>query len=183
MSYLDEFVNSVNYLPGEVCRSLELIKLLDDEAKSSTDDLSSLSTKYFSSLEKDQGKIIENTEILQNIRVKQQKALNFSDEKIAVAKQLLDMIEYHTNKLKQDIDAYKKEAANENENAEEKNKKKQKIEKIALEMEMPMSMYMENPEMQDGFDIQNDENKTYCYCGKVSYGEMIECEGSTVTYI
>ncbi|OMJ87680.1 hypothetical protein SteCoe_10524 [Stentor coeruleus] len=181
MSYLDEFVNSVGYLPGEVSRSLELIKLLDDEAKLSTDDLSILSTKYFSTLEKDQGKVIENTEILQNIRAKQQKALNFSDEKIAVAKQLLDMIDYHTNKLKQDIDAYKKEVANENDNAEEKNKKKQKIEKNSLEMDMPMtmSMYIENPEMQDGFDIPNDENKTYCYCGKVSYGEMIECEGST----
>ena len=37
--------------------------------------------------------------------------------------------------------------------------------------------------LQDGFDVQNDENKTYCYCNKGSYGEMIECEGPKVTSI
>ncbi|OMJ69911.1 hypothetical protein SteCoe_32238 [Stentor coeruleus] len=176
MSYLEEFVNSIGYLPGEVCRSLELIKLLDDNAKAIIEELPILSIQYFSTLEKEQGKVIENADILQNIRNKQQKALSLSEEKIAISKQLLDMIDFHTIKLKQDLEAYKKEVATENEAAEEKIIKKQKNERTIMDMDIPMSMFIDNPEMQEGFDMTNDENKAYCYCGKGSYGEMIECE-------
>lgn len=179
MSYLEEFVNSVNYLPGEVCRSLELIRLLDDKAKSCTDEFTTLSSEYFSSIKKEQGVFTENSDLLLNIKSKQQKALNLSEEKIAVSKQLLDMIDFHISKLKQDLESYNREISTENDNAEDKATKKQKIEKLPTIYD-DMSIYMDNPEMQENFDMQGDENRAYCYCGKGSYGEMIECEGPKV---
>lgn len=183
MSYLEEFINSANYLPGEVCRSLELIRLLDDKAKSCTDEFTSLSTEYFSSIKKEQGSYTENSDLLLNIKSKQQKMLNLSDEKIAISKQLLDMVDYHISKLKQDMESYNRDISAENDNAEEKITKKQKTERPSVFSEMDMSAFMDSAEIQDSFDMQGDENKAYCYCGKGSYGEMIECEGPKVFYI
>jgi Inhibitor of growth proteins N-terminal histone-binding len=184
MSYLEEFESSINYLPGEVCRSLELIRLLDEKAKSCTDDFTNLSLDYFATLKKEQGVVTENSDLLQNIRTKQSKAISLSKEKVSISKQLLGMIEYHINKLKLDLDTYKREISVETEKAEEKISKKPKIERdLGLSLDTELSMYMENPDMQDGYDMQGDENKTYCYCNKGSFGEMIECEGHKVTYI
>lgn len=179
MSYLEEFVNSVNYLPGEVCRSLELIRLLDDKAKSCTDEFTTLSSEYFSSLKKEQGIFTENTDLLLIIKSKQQKALNLSEEKIAVSKQLLDMIDFHISKLKQDLESYNREISAVNDNPEEKGTKKPKIEKTCP-IDDGMGIYIDNMDMQENFEMQGDENRAYCYCGKGSYGEMIECEGAKV---
>ena len=92
MSYLEEFVNSVNYLPGEVCRSLELLKLLDEKTKTVSEESFSMSTDYFATLKKEQGAVLENTDLLLLIRDRHQKAFNYSEEKVAVAKQLLDIV-------------------------------------------------------------------------------------------
>lgn len=178
MSYLEDFVNSVSYLPGEVCRLLELLKLLDEKAKSCTEESQSMSLEYFSTLKKEQGTITENTELLANIRNRHQKTLNYSEEKVAISKQLLDMIEFHLPKLKQDLDTYKKEISAEIENNDDKIQKKIKLEKTSSLFDNDMQMFMENMDMHD--DIQGEDNKTYCYCGKGSYGEMIECEGPKV---
>lgn len=177
MSYLEDFVNSVNYLPGEVCRQLELLKLLDEKAKTSSEESQTMSIEYFSTLKKEQGNIIENSELLASIRSRHQKTLNYAEEKVAISKQLLDLIEFHLPKLKQDLDTYKKEISAENEIADEKIQKKIKLEKTSSLFDTEMQMFMDN-DMQD--EIQGEDNKTYCYCGKVSYGEMIECEGSKV---
>ena len=180
MSYLEEFVGSINYLPGEVCRSLELIKLLDETSKSCTEQFTAQSSEYFSSLRKEQGGYLENTELLQGIRNKHQSALSLSEEKVAISKQMLDMVEYHIAKLKVDLDSYKREIYADLDNEEGKPMKKQKTEKnMNLSLDLDLSMYAEN-DLQDGFDMQADINKTYCYCNKPSYGEMIECEGQKV---
>ena len=175
MSYLEDFVNSVNYLPGEVCRQLELLKLLDEKAKTSSEESQAMSIEYFSTLKKEQGNILENTELLASIRSRHQKTLNYAEEKVAISKQLLDMIEFHLPKLKQDLDTYKKEISAENEIADEKIQKKIKLEKTSSLFDN--EMFMDN-EMEG--EIHGEDNKTYCYCGKVSYGEMIECEGPKV---
>ena len=180
MSYLEEFVNSVNYLPGEVTRDLELLKLLDEKAKACTDEFSQMSSDYFSSLRKEQGIYIENPDLLSHIRSKHQCALSLSEEKIAISKQLLDMVDFHINKLRQDLDIYSREISTETEAAEEKINKKQKTEKNSSNLYDMDLMYMDNGEMPDSFDIQADENKSYCFCGKGSYGEMIECDGPNV---
>ena len=178
MSYLEEFVNSVNYLPGEVCRSLELLKLLDEKSKTVNDESFSMSTDYFATLKKEQGSILENTDLLFLIRDRHQRALGFSEEKVAVAKQMLDMVEFHLSNLKQDLDTYKKEISADMEIAEERNLKKAKLEKNNSIYEGDMGMCFDGLDMQD--DIQTEDNKVYCYCGKGSYGEMIECEGPKV---
>jgi type I site-specific restriction endonuclease len=181
MSFLEEFVNSVNYLPGEVCRSLELLKLLDEKAKIVADESQTMSSDYFSSLKKESGGIFENSELLSLIRDRHQKALNFSEEKVAVAKQLLDMVEFHLSRLKQDLDSYKKDISADLETAEERNLKKVKLDKSNSLFESDYGIYMESLDMQD--DMQGEDNKVYCYCGKGSYGEMIECEGPKVSLI
>lgn len=175
MSYLEDFVNSVNYLPGEVTRSLELIKHLDEKAKASMDCTSNLSDEYFSSLKKEGGNS-ENPEVLQKVRKSFQNAMNLSEEKVVISKQMLDLVDYHISKLKQDLEAYKREIYSEAENGDDKPNKKIKIEKNMMSLDMELSMYMDN-DIQDGFELQAEENKTYCYCNKGSYGEMIECEG------
>jgi Chromatin remodeling protein, contains PhD zinc finger len=184
MSYLEEFITSINYLPGEVCRSLELIKLLDEKSKASIEDFSNLSADYFSSIKKEtQGSYSENTDLLNIIRKKHEDSLSFAEEKVAISKQLIDMVDFHIGKLKQDLDAYKREISAENENLEDKVNKKIKIDKnLAMNLDMD-PIYMDNPDMPDEYDMQGDENKTYCYCNKGSYGEMIECENSKVVII
>ena len=93
------------------------------------------------------------------------------------------MVDFHIGKLKQDLDAYKREISAENENLEDKVNKKIKIDKnLAMNLDMD-PIYMDNPDMPDEYDMQGDENKTYCYCNKGSYGEMIECENSKVVII
>ena len=61
---------------------------------------------------------------------------------------------------------------------EERNLKKTKFERNNLIYEGDMGMCFDGLDMQD--DMQAEDNKVYCYCGKGSYGEMIECEGPKV---
>ena len=180
MSYLEEFVSSINYLPGEVSRSLELIKFLDEKVKSCTEQFSFQSSEYFSGLHKDTGVCTENLDLLQKIRKNHQSALGLSDEKISIIKQMLDIVDFHTTQLKLDLDAKKPDICSDTGNKENKPRKKQKVEESnGLPLDMSMSMIMENG-MQEGLEMQVDQNNTYCYCNSGSYGEMIECEGIKV---
>ncbi|CAG9318540.1 unnamed protein product [Blepharisma stoltei] len=171
MSYLEEVLSSINYFPIELARSLDLIRQLDYKAEELTKELQYLTTDYFNTLTKDGKTMLENTNLLQKIRQKQEEVSNLSDEKIAISKQILDMADTESRRLEKDLLTYSSDVKSE----EGSPLKRQKSEKDSTVADEEFSVYLDE-------EFQSNIRHNYCYCNKPCYGEMVACDGGNCKY-
>lgn len=182
MSYLEEFVNYISFFPAEVIRSLELMRELDDKAQSTMEEVHGSTSNYFSSLKKEANSTLESTDLLQKIRSKHQEAVNFSDEKICISKQMIDMLENQIQKINLELISFKKDLRPEYElgDLREDPQKRRKLDKSVPTQnnyyEDEFQLYLDNGEDTLQSPDMKETDKKYCYCQGDSFGEMIGCD-------
>lgn len=181
MSYLEDYIFSINYLPIEFQRSLELIKQLDILAENTNSDLQTLTSDYFNSLSKDGNLLTEDKEKLSSIRYKQKEVGNLNDEKIVISKQMVDVLDLQIKKLEKDLFKFSKEIKSDEESltVAETPQKRVKIDKdmTFTNMSEDYNMFMEDETKP--YEFQSEIKQTYCVCNKASYGDMIACDNPT----
>jgi len=171
MSFLEDYIQNVAYLPSETVRSLELIRLLDDKVQELTHELNSLTSAYFASISSKQ----ENNELLQKIQEKQKEALDLSDEKIVISKQLIEMVEEQMSKLNIDLEQFKKKLKVDAEEDYSRVKKRgDRMQSLGSNFIEEISMIY--GEEEDDMHMGDESEKKYCYCMKPSYGDMVACD-------
>ena len=179
MSYLEEFVNSISYLPGEVVRSLELIRLLDSKTHQHVQDMNSLSKEYFANLKRESDRVIEDSDLLDKIKHRQYQSISLSDEKIVVSSQISTILERHINQLNTDLANFKNELQYKLDDKIDdpfpSGNKKKKIDNVMEELS-----YLEGSELgayspaEYADDVETEQ--LYCICNQPNFGRMIECE-------
>jgi hypothetical protein len=181
MSYLEDFLANINYLPGEIVRSLELVRQLDNKSQYTVNEMESLSKSYLSSIKPTRDYMSDDLDLLDKIKARQYQAISLADEKIAISKQMCTLLERHINKLKEDLSTFKVElqAKTEDKIGTESFDMPFKRKKTDTSVVMEEFSYLDQPEL-NGFVMDYEEEiedeNLYCICNQPNYGRMIECE-------
>lgn len=171
MSYLDDYLASLKYLPAEVTRSLELIGDLDGKIKKLTEELEKKKAEFF----RPKG----DSDLRDRISLIQRQIGDLADEKITIVKLLCEAVIKHKQRLEADLTKLDRtlRAGNSHEEPTVKRRKEDRSKAYAGTDDFAVSYY--NSEFLPD-DIADTETKKYCLCNQESFGNMVECESKTV---
>mmetsp|Transcript_8691 Transcript_8691/g.16974 ORF Transcript_8691/g.16974 Transcript_8691/m.16974 type:complete len:198 (+) Transcript_8691:2396-2989(+) len=164
MSYLDDYLASIKYLPSEVTRSLELIGDLDGKIKKLSDELEKMKVTFF--------KYKGDSELRVRIEEVQKEVGDLTDEKIVIVKQLCEAVIKHKQRLEQDLTMLDRTLKNVN-LQEDTTAKRRKDERSTEDFNL--SYYVSDFPAEE-FPGQDAETRKYCICNQESYGNMVECD-------
>lgn len=181
MSYLEDFINNINYLPGEITRSLELVRQLDSKSQYTVNEMDSMCKSYLSSLKQTRDYVSDDSDLLDKIKARQYQAISLADEKIAISKQMCTLLERHINKLKTDLSSFKVElqAKTEDKIGPETFEMPFKQKKTETNTVMEEFSYLDSHELHGfvmDYEEEIEDQNLYCICNQPNYGRMIECE-------
>lgn len=133
-TYLEDYLDSVITLPSEIRRNFELMRELDEGAHVLTEEVEQMQKehlvearekvqqRYHESTSAPTGNrgtkpppdeqellqlVEENDEVLLSLKTKRQKVFQKMDEKIAIAAQTYDLVDYHIRRLDEDLVRFK----------------------------------------------------------------------------
>lgn len=135
-TYLEDYLDSIITLPSEIKRNFELMRELDEGAHVLTEEVEQMQKDYLvDAREKVQQRyhestssasrgnnrtskpppdeqellqlVEENDEVLLSLKTKRQKVFQKMDEKIAIAAQTYDLVDYHIRRLDEDLVRFK----------------------------------------------------------------------------
>eukprot|EP01016_Furgasonia_blochmanni_P055995 TRINITY_DN9457_c0_g1_i5.p1 TRINITY_DN9457_c0_g1~~TRINITY_DN9457_c0_g1_i5.p1 ORF type:complete len:281 (+),score=60.45 TRINITY_DN9457_c0_g1_i5:66-908(+) len=206
MSYLEEFLEKIQVLPPDVNRNMKLIRELDNRARDVSSNMDLKKSMYLSAVKgaKDaraEGAKPENQKLYEEIQKMNTELLSLSQEKLQIANQIFEALDDYIVKMDDDIKKFEEEVKNEgNEIVDTRDekvfeghaaRKKKKIEgKIESKYKGKSSLLAgvkssekyplgapDRTDIAHGADLQANANeKRYCYCDGISYGEMIKCD-------
>ncbi|EFA76233.1 PHD zinc finger-containing protein [Heterostelium album PN500] len=197
-TYLENYLETVSTVPSELTRSLALIRELDYRSNEVVEKVESIKNHLVNNTSSSRKAA---QDILSEKGTKQLKAdlkavMEYADEKVELSNQSYELIDRYIRKL--DTELKKFEAEIEEQEEEKKKRKgtqmpvdapkkgKANIPSPANNLslhgrkkasEKPAPTKSGTSANNTSSDLEIDPNEpTYCICGRVSFGEMIECE-------
>jgi len=196
-TYLENFLERVSTLPGELRRNFALLRELDARTQELVDQSERNAQQYLQSTRRalQQGQE-PDTKLLKQIRQDHKTCLEYGDEKVALAVQTYELVDKHIRDLDRDLKKFeeeleqgdqiteqeaKRERKGEGKEIASKGKSRAKLEQQAMVTPLQTQSnkatrkkYVADSETQN---MPIDPNEpTYCLCNRVSFGEMVGCD-------
>jgi len=199
MSYLEEYLEKISYLPIDINRNLRLIKELDTKAQTLTARLEELQNNYISQMKtskdkKQESQKPENQEKLEEIKRLQTECLALSKEKFNTARQNYELLDSFVEKLDDDLKKFEEDIRGQGDEfkgpqddmsiKESGGGKRRKFEPKYSKKNKPLPNSLKpslilrlGNEILEAANTPIDPNEPkYCYCNGFSHGDMISCD-------
>ncbi|EGG15316.1 PHD zinc finger-containing protein [Cavenderia fasciculata] len=189
-TYLENYLESISTAPTELNRSLALIKELDYRSGEVVDKIETLKANLLATTPSGRKAAQEllNEKSSKSLKNDIKMILEYADEKVELSNQSYELIDRYIRKLDTELKKFETEI----EEAEDDKKKKKssitadtpkkgKSSSTLSRKKSQAEIVIPDPKMASSseLDMAIDPNEpTYCICGRVSFGEMIECESS-----
>lgn len=179
-NYLEHYIESAEVLPSELQRNLSRWKESDSQYLRDIDKIEELLFEIDNVPEDEKRKKMAS--IVDNLK----SCLEYGKEKVHMATSSYDQVEYHIQRLDQDIENI--DNLEDLPDNEERYNKRRKFEKRDSDVEgmndkgKKRKLERKYIEHMDGNNKKKARRKdaadeeTYCICNQVSYGEMIGCD-------
>ncbi|GAM18479.1 hypothetical protein SAMD00019534_016540 [Acytostelium subglobosum LB1] len=207
-TYLENYLESISTVPLELTRNLALIKELDYRSNDVVDRVETLTTQLLSNTTASRKAALDflSEKGTKQYKSDMKTVMEYADEKVELSNQLYELIDRHIRKLDNDLKKFEAEIEEEDEKKKQRKGAPQPVEaprKGKANVPAPNSQHVSlfgrkksisesTVSTQDtkmasitgsgstaDLDLAIDPNEpTYCVCGRVSFGEMIECENS-----
>eukprot|EP01116_Phalansterium_solitarium_P024954 TRINITY_DN931_c0_g1_i1.p1 TRINITY_DN931_c0_g1~~TRINITY_DN931_c0_g1_i1.p1 ORF type:complete len:216 (+),score=55.55 TRINITY_DN931_c0_g1_i1:838-1485(+) len=177
-SYLENYIESVSSLPQEVRRNFQLLRELDAESQELVENVERASKSYLRNAKRTR-EVSEAEEA--TIKADLKKALELGDEKVALAVQTYDLVDRHIRRLDQDLKKFEQELAEAGQQKGLTDKSKSESGKNKGRKTGHETLLTEDARIrvQQDMDMPIDPNEpTYCFCHRVSFGEMVGCDNA-----
>ncbi|KAH3742647.1 inhibitor of growth protein 4 [Pelomyxa schiedti] len=180
-SYLENYLESISTLPGDVGRNLMLMKDLDERAQQLLVKIDAGTQELVRS-----GSDTSNSPLSRQIRENLKSARLLSDEKVSLATQTYEMIDRNIRRLDSELKKFESELDSINahqppevDTSEIKGLKakgkKGPVHKASTDDDMDPEDNAQTRQID--FDLPVDPNEpTYCLCHRVSFGQMVCCD-------
>lgn len=152
-SKLEEFFGSLSALPGEVVRSLELLRSLDAKVQQLVSEMGTLLGQYTNP----QQPTMDNQYIRALLIAKQKEALSCSKEKVCIVQQISDLLKACVTSLDQELAVISKD--------------------INPALQPAFARPEESLEVTTDFP---EASRAYCLCQRPSQGLMVACDNPNV---
>jgi len=201
-TYLENFLERVSTLPGELRRNFALLRELDARTQELVDQSERNAQQYLQSTRRalQQGQE-PDTKLLKQIRQDHKTCLEYGDEKVALAVQTYELVDKHIRDLDRDLKKFeeeleqgdqinpeqetKSERKGEGKEFSSKGKARAKVEQTAPIQQVQSTKVTRKKSdpiddartLNVNIDMPIDPNEpTYCLCNRVSFGEMVGCD-------
>ncbi|KAG1175337.1 hypothetical protein G6F70_000715 [Rhizopus microsporus] len=210
--YLQEFISSMENLPSEIQYHWAEIRNRYDQArapekriKSAQHDLAKIHKQWFTQeIEKREKILKEQPELIQRVRNDYNKLEDLANERVSLAEEALKLVDRHLNKLKQDLEKHDRDHPDamplsqplhsytiphgrqdsmvmdldmDSDNQLEDDVDEENESEEETEYRLPINQ----KRMRRDNDADNDD-RLYCFCQQVSYGDMVACDGANCPY-
>ena len=184
VDYLGEYTESIELLPAEISKNMRLIGELDEKLQESYAAIDERASKLLRRTKR--AKTTQSQrEAWEETRKEQQESIDISDEKVALAEQLYELVDGHIRRLDDTLRKFE---------AELRQTDPARLEVLQLAAVQPKPFAAAGLCMAGRrggaaavetralhyVDMPVDVNEpTYCYCNKVSFGEMVACDNTS----
>jgi len=193
-TYLENYLEGVSSLPGEVRRNFALLRELDQTSQELIEKVEQNTRTYVKSAKRAREANPEEEEL---IRADLKQALQLGDEKVALAVQTYELVDKHIRKLDTDLKKFEAELEqggaslykepqkvvekkpNTAHKSNGKASRKKGAETAAATGGLVGIAASDARVLSVDMDMPIDPNEpTYCICNRVSFGEMVGCDNT-----
>jgi len=180
MSYLENYLNSISYMPEDVLRYLEHVRLMDERLQDAQNDWSKHRKEYLEVSQNPDSHTDKLQRLQAQLHHEEQLIKQFSTEKIAAAKQAETLVNANLGRLGEVVDKLRRELMEKESRGHDLYEPMDRSRRRRAEL--PIS-YGESEYFGmegDLGDIGGGDKEVYCTCGRVFEGEMVCCENPEV---
>ena len=182
MSYLETYLNSISYMPEDMLRYLDHIRLMDERLQEAQGNWSKHRKEYLEVSQNPDSHTDKLQRLQDQLRHEEQLIKQFASEKIAAARQAETLVNANLGRLGEAVDKLRRELTEMESRGHELYEPTDRIRR--RRNEQPISYGEPDLFGMDGDlgEMSITDKEVYCTCGRVFEGEMVGCENPEVRF-